>query len=215
MAMTSYDVEYVENAAVNVGTMFEYAVAGGYEPAVFWNMFVSSYAAEQIEKGNPKFLAGCSAIDLVGFVLKADVSAVEDKTPDIKPFFDRPRCYWAGWILTRYQNRKDVSFYYINKAFPIEKVLLLYDTLHEADETRFFETADAYLDGYKAETNLKRIRKAAGLSQKQLAERADVSVRNIQMYEQRKNDINKAQADTLYRLAKILGCNIEDLFEMR
>ena len=51
------------------------------------------------------------------------------------------------------------------------------------------------------------------LSQKQLAEKAEVSIRNIQMYEQRQNDINKAQADILFRLSKTLGCNIEDLFE--
>ena len=52
-----------------------------------------------------------------------------------------------------------------------------------------------------------------GISQKQLAEKAEVSIRNIQMYEQRQNDINKAQADILFRLSKTLGCNIEDLFE--
>ena len=33
------------------------------------------------------------------------------------------------------------------------------------------------------------------------------------MYEQRRNDINKAQADTLLKLSKTLHCKIEDLFE--
>lgn len=37
--------------------------------------------------------------------------------------------------------------------------------------------------------------------------------RSIQMYEQRRNDINKAQAETLYKLSRILGCNIEDSLE--
>ena len=44
----------------------------------------------------------------------------------------------------------------------------------------------------KKETNLKRIRTAAGLSPRQLADKAEVSIRNIQMYEQQQNDINKA-----------------------
>lgn len=40
-----------------------------------------------------------------------------------------------------------------------------------------------------------------------------VSLRSIQMYEQRKNDIDKAQGQTLYKLAATLGCTIEDLLE--
>jgi hypothetical protein len=33
------------------------------------------------------------------------------------------------------------------------------------------------------------------------------------MYEQRRKDINKASAETLYRIAKTLGCTIEDRIE--
>jgi DNA-binding Xre family transcriptional regulator len=33
------------------------------------------------------------------------------------------------------------------------------------------------------------------------------------MYEQRNKDINKASAETLYRISKVLGCTIEDLLE--
>ena len=40
-----------------------------------------------------------------------------------------------------------------------------------------------------------------------------VSLRSIQMYEQRNKDINKASVDTVYRLAKVLGCAMEDLIE--
>ena len=115
--------------------------------------------------------------------------------------------------MAQYQNYKCIPFCILNKKFPIYKVLSLYQTLHEADITKFFSVADEYIDANKKETNLKRIRTAAGLSQKQLAEKAEVSIRNIQMYEQRQNDINKAQADILFRLSKTLGCNIEDLFE--
>lgn len=63
------------------------------------------------------------------------------------------------------------------------------------------------------ETNLKRIRSAKGYSQKQLAELSSVSLRSIQMYEQRQKDINKAQSDSLFHLAKVLGCTMEDLLE--
>ena len=63
------------------------------------------------------------------------------------------------------------------------------------------------------ETKLKRIRTAKGYSQKQLAELSGVSLRSIQMYEQRQKDVNKAQSDSLFRLAKSLGCAMEDLLE--
>lgn len=211
MAIKSYDGRYVENVAVNIGTMFEYAVACGYEPKVYWNMFTSSVVAEQIEKGNPRFLVGYSAIDLLNYVV--NTTAPNGNLLALEPFYSRSEFYWAGWALAQYQNYKATSFFNINKAFPIEKVLSLYDTLHEADISKFFAVADGYIGSHKKETNLKRIRTAAGLSQRQLAEKAEVSIRNIQMYEQRRNNINKAQADILFRLAKTLGCNIEDLFE--
>lgn len=63
------------------------------------------------------------------------------------------------------------------------------------------------------ETNLKRIRTAKGYSQNQLAELSGVSLRSIQMYEQQRKDINKAQSESIHRLAKSLGCKMEDLLE--
>mgnify|MGYP003291559486 CR=1 FL=1 len=66
---------------------------------------------------------------------------------------------------------------------------------------------------YYPETNLKRIRTIYGCTQAELAEMSGVSLRSIQMYEQRNKDINKASVDTIYRLAKALGCTVEDLIE--
>ena len=47
----------------------------------------------------------------------------------------------------------------------------------------------------------------------ELADSAGVHLRSIQMYEQKKKDINKAGAQTLYKISKVLGCTIEDLLE--
>ena len=60
---------------------------------------------------------------------------------------------------------------------------------------------------------MKRIRTAYGCTQAELAKRSGVSLRSIQMYEQRNKDINKASAETLLRLSKVLGCTMEDLME--
>ena len=35
----------------------------------------------------------------------------------------------------------------------------------------------------------------------------------IQLYEQRQNDIAKAEAGTVIRLARVLGCAVEDIVE--
>lgn len=62
--------------------------------------------------------------------------------------------------------------------------------------------------------NLKRIRESKGLTQRELAERSGVSIRLIQFYEQRYRDINKAEGMTLYKLAKALECQMEDLLQI-
>ena len=62
-------------------------------------------------------------------------------------------------------------------------------------------------------SNLKKIREAVGLSQNKLATLSGVSNRMIQHYEQGVKDINKAHVGTVYKLAKALKVNIEDLIE--
>ncbi len=62
-------------------------------------------------------------------------------------------------------------------------------------------------------TKLQERRKAAGLSQSKLAERAGLSVRTLQHYEQGTMDVNSAAAMTVYQLAQALCCQMEDLLE--
>ena len=61
--------------------------------------------------------------------------------------------------------------------------------------------------------NLKRIRKERGMSQSQLADASTVSIRMVQYYEQGANDINRAEARNVYKLAKALNCTMEELLE--
>ncbi len=118
-------------------------------------------------------------------------------------------------LKTYYQWYSGYSFEQIHKALPFAELLNMYPTLHEADINKFVSVADEVLieSKRKSETNLSRLRKARGLSQKELAETSGVALRMIQLYEQKQNDINKAQASSLQSLAQALGCKIEDLFE--
>lgn len=63
-------------------------------------------------------------------------------------------------------------------------------------------------------SNLKAFRERSGLSQSGLAKKAGVSIRMIQFYEQGVKDINKAQGITLYKLARTLGCKMEDILNL-
>ncbi len=64
-------------------------------------------------------------------------------------------------------------------------------------------------------TKLQEKRKAAGLSQSQLAAKVpDLKVRTLQRYEQGERDLNMAAAVTVYRLAVALGCQVADLLDL-
>ena len=95
----------------------------------------------------------------------------------------------------------------------MRSVLELYDPYHEMDIRQFYDRMnELYLEA-EPETNLKRLRQRAGLSQGELARAADVSVRTIQQYEQRQKNINFAQAERLLKLSRALHCAVEDLVE--
>ena len=81
------------------------------------------------------------------------------------------------------------------------------------DISRFLEEFMRELVSVKTEKNLRRIRRAAGYSQAELSRLSGVNIRNIQLYEQGVQDINRASAATLAALARPLACMIENLME--
>lgn len=62
-------------------------------------------------------------------------------------------------------------------------------------------------------TKLQEKRLAAGLSQSQLAAKADINFRVLQCYEQGKKNFDHARLDTIYKLAIALECSLSDLIE--
>lgn len=213
--MTSaYESIYLNDAQNNLGDMMDYAVLDcGYDSDAFFMLFLSSGIASEFGKGNPKYIAGLSGPELA----KEVIFRAYGKTTTVEPSenIDKSPEYWAGWALAYYQWSRGYTFAYLNKVLPFSKLLPLYSTLHEADIEKFAELADGWVEKYKAttETNLALLRKSKGYSQKQLAERSGVALRMIQLYEQKQNDINKAQVSTLLALSKTLHCRIQDLME--
>lgn len=64
-------------------------------------------------------------------------------------------------------------------------------------------------------TNLQRIRKERGLTQKELAQKSGINIRMVQHYEQGMKDINKANAITVYNLAKALMVEMATILELQ
>ena len=207
----AYNQLYLEDAMNNLGTMLDCAVNAAHcDPLVFYEMFLSSGVASQMEVGNPRYLSGMSGMELMQLVLKRS----SDKAMSFMDYvpFDRTPEYWAGWALAYYQWFSAYSFSFIQRnGLSISTVLSLYPTLHEADISKFVQTANTLIQTHlnTRKNMLKTIRKQSHLTQKELAELSGVTLRMIQAYEQGDQDILKAEARTVFALARVLGCSAE------
>ena len=215
MTMNAYDEMYLDDAMNNLGDMFDYAVGDcGYDAEEFFTHFIVSGVAESFENGNPKYVAGLSGPELASEVIFRTQGARLVTPPSEE--IDKSAEYWAGWSLAYYQWYAARRFSDMRKrGLTMEFLLSLYPTLHEADISKFVAVADQIMEKSRFEgvSSLKRIRKASGMTQKKLAEASGASLRMIQLYEQRKQDINMAGAATVAAIARALGCKVEDLLD--
>ena len=209
----AYNHYYLEDAMNNIGNMLDCAINAVHcDISVFYEMFLASGVASQIEAGNPRYLSGLSGIELMQKILEKS-SDIKIQNIDYQPF-ERSKEFWAGWSLAYYQWYRAKSFLYIQRnGLDIKRIISMYPTLHEADLSKFVEIADGIIENYLAEqpNMLKTIRKQAKLTQQRLAEISGVTLRMIQAYEQGDQDIRKAEAQTVFALSKALGCSPETI----
>lgn len=208
----AYQEIYLSKAQATLGDAFDYAVnTCGIPGSDFAKMYVASSISKRMENGEPACLAGKSGIEIAReVILETTGKEIQIAQQDT---FSRSKEYWSGWAVAYYQWYSGRKFSDIFKVITFEDLQKMYYTLHEADISKFVDIVDARMKEFFPDTNLKRIRVSYGCTQAELAERSGVSLRSIQMYEQRNKDINKASTETVYRLAKVLGCSIEDLIE--
>ena len=182
-----------------------------YDLTDFFDLFLSSGVAALFERGDYSVTVGMSGVELAYLVLEASGIPFER----VKPQYTAGRSpeYWAGWALAYYQWETALGLAEINRCIPIGEVVQLYSPYHEMDIRQFCDKMNALYRAARPETQLKQRRKSAGLSQRELAERSGVPIRTIQQYEQRQKGINKAQAESLVMLAKVLCCGVDDLLE--
>ena len=212
--MSAYSELYLDDAMNNLGDMIEYAVCDlGFDPDTFFGWFISSGIASRFEKGNPKYITGMSGFELAEAVLTETNVSYKKREPSYTEF--KGREYWAGWILAYYQWVTGKRFEdIVRDGLALSTVLSMY-ILHEADESKFVDAANEIIARNKEDrkSKLSEIRKARGFTQQELSEASGVTLRMIQLYEQKQNDISKAQVTVVLNLAKALGCEAEDLID--
>ncbi len=208
----AYNKIYLPDATTRLSLCFDYAVNDcEIEADTFAQLFVVSCVAEQFERGNPAYLSGMSGIEMAREVILKTMPSFVPKQAIAKE--GAPPEYWAGWALAQYQWHTGRRFRDIFTRIPLSQIIKMYRPFHEMDIRQFIDHMEELYAARQTDLNLKRIRERRGLSQSELAREADVSLRNIQAYEQGTNSIDKAQAATLHKLSRVLGCQIEDLLE--
>ena len=210
--MNAYDKCYLEKARTALGRMLDFAVYELHNALeAFWELFLTSDIAGRFESGDFTVLVGKSGTELAFEVLEQAGIPTERLSPRYAA--DRSAEYWTGWALAYFQWESALSFSEITKYVPITQICALYHPYHEMDIRQFCDEMRRLYRAAKTETNLKLLRKAAGLSQQELAALSGVPVRTIQQYEQRQKNINKANAEHLLLLSRALNCDMAALLE--
>lgn len=211
MTMNAYDKTYLEDAMMNLAVMLDYGAMTYGDVEAFFDRFLVSDISKQFGSGSPRYIAGMSGIELAEKVME-DTGGIpvyaEYKTSG------KSAVYWAGWVLAYLQWHTGFTFERIKEwGVTLPFLLALYPTHHEADISKLIDTASVKITQYRSQSvnPLKRQRKSAGLTQQELAEMSGVKIRMIQAYEQNYQDISKAEAGSVLKMAKALKCLPEDL----
>ena len=207
----AYDKLYVPLAQRVMGDMYDYAVNElSMKIQEFHKMFIVGGMAHQFEMGNPTYIAGKNGCEVAREVIVGCTDR-RIEAEDVM-YVDKSQEYWIGWSLAYYQWHSGRSYREIENCVPIHTMYGMYDTLHEADISLFVQImAEKCHDSENGWSMLQRLRVYAGLSQKMLADKSGVALRQIQLFEQGQRDISKTQGQTLLQLSRALNCSMEEL----
>ena len=216
MEIRAYGKYYLGDAKRRLGVCTDWLVRGCGVPADrVGYLYATSPTMARFGRGDPSVVAGLSGREL-GLALFREMRGADAEPPRTR----RERTaagkspeWWAGWALAHFQWHWCRSFRWIFARTTLSAVVAKHHLYHEMDVSRFLEDFMEELAAVETESNLGRIRRAAGLSQSALARLSGVNVRNIQLYEQGVQDIGRAAASSVAALAHCLSCSVEDLLE--
>lgn len=213
MAIRSYNEVYLNEAKRHLGIATDYLANVCRVPVNrIGYIYASSATMVLFGRGDPGVVAGLSGTEL-GLRLYHEIRPDEEPPVAVNAVAGRSPEYWGGWALAHFQWHWCKTFRWIFARVSMSNILAKYSVYHEMDVSRFLEDFMRELESVNVEKNLRRMRLAAGYSQSELSRLSGVNIRNIQLYEQGVQDINRASASTLAALARPLACAIEDLME--
>lgn len=206
----AYDISYLDDAMTSLGAMLDYAVNScGEDIALFYARFLASGVADSFSRANPKYLGGMSGIELASLVASRTGRELpkEDGLIDI----GSPE-YWTGWTLAYLSWYLGMDFGTIqSRGLTVQSLRDRYPTLHEADLSKSVQFALKRLKETSGGNLLKRARKNARLTQRQLSSTAGIPLSVIRSYEQDKRSLENAETENVWRICQALGCRIEDI----
>lgn len=92
----AYKESYLNKAQKTLAAMVDYAVSDlNYDPDEFFMLFSQSGLEDEFGRGNPKYVAGKSGVELAREVVLITTGQYVDVAPT--PRFDRSPVYWAAW----------------------------------------------------------------------------------------------------------------------
>lgn len=212
MEIRAYSYDYLRLSQRIMGDTVDFAVnTCGFTLEELQKMLLNSKVVIQFQNGNCKYIAGVTGCELFRMIACEnghDLSGISDIM-----YLDKSKEYWCGFSLAFYQWYSSYSFSHILSAISLMQIADLYYKYHEMDIMQFVDHIDSLYEEEQKKTRLKRLREYHNLSQSGLAKQSGVALRQIQLFEQRNRDINKTQADTLFRLSEALHCDMKDLLE--
>ncbi len=194
-----------------LSTCFDYAMQDlELDPEEFISAFCRSRYVKEIENRNQTFLCGMAGSEFCRLVLNE--AGIPFTPVQYKPLDRRTEYWWAGDVIAYCQYYRNVSFACIFSFVSITEVLRMYTVYHEMSMSQFMDQMDRLAK--QSPSRLSVMRKKRQLSQSELAYASAVPVKTIQAYEQKRKDINKAEAMTVLKLADTLSCSTRDILEV-
>ena len=212
--MHAYDEQYLDDAMRNLGEAADYAVnACKMSLQKFFDLFVATGFAAQFGNGVPKIVSGLSGTELVHEIITK--AGIEQELPEVQIEYNCSAEYWCGWIVAYYQWHTGRTFKDIFQNVSAKEIEKLYPTLHEASEEKFVDVVNSIIERKTTTTKLQELRKNIGYSQRELADRLqlsglDVDKNTIQRIECGKRFVTDIE---LRKFAEIFNISVDELIK--
>ena len=207
----AYKELYLSDAMQNLGEMTEYAHdACNVDPDRALRYFVISGYADRFGTGDPCVVSGMSGTELFrncAEKCRADVQ----KWPSAMIRYSTEEYYWIGYILAYFQWTVNRSFGRIIDVIGADDLLQMYPALHTASDDRALEVICGLYESRSQVSRLQEYRKRMAMTQAELSEASGVNIRTLQQYETGAKSLNRAAAESVLSLARILHCKPDEL----